>query len=339
MKDTYYRVQRKKINKRNSQLILLGGIAAVVSLSVIVAAAVMNQTEQHNRLYASASSHASSQASSIAATSSEAISSAEEVSSVVAVVSKTADSSTVSAEQAVPVSSAVPAFVSSDVKEVSSETVSEEVNYLKESFDFSKPITQSKSVDNSYFNDAAIIGDSRAVGLINYTSLSNVKNYAYRSATTSKILDSTDLISGKNITVMQDMAANKDKYKKVYIMLGLNEINWPNYNTSKTKYHTMIDQIRASQADVQIYLQAVMPIGQKAEKEHSYLRMAKIQQYNEMLKTVAVDKKVYYLDPSSVVAGEDGFALDEAVSKADGYHFNKAYCIKWLDYLKSHTIQ
>ena len=194
-------------------------------------------------------------------------------------------------------------------------------------------------MDNTYFSDAAIIGDSRAVGLINYTSLSNVKNYAYRSATTSKILESTDLISGKNITVMQDMAANKDKYKKVYIMLGLNEISWPNYNTSKAKYHTMIDQIRASQADVQIYLQAVMPIGKYAETHHSYLRMAKIQKYNEMLKTVAADKKVYYVDPSSVVIGTDGFALDEAVSKADGYHFQKPYCIKWLDFLKAHTVQ
>ena len=135
------------------------------------------------------------------------------------------------------------------------------------------------------------------------------------------------------------MAENKDKYKKVYIMLGLNEINWPNYNTSKAKYHAIIDQIRASQADVQIYLQAVMPIGKYAETHHSYLRMAKIQKYNEMLKTVAADKKVYYIDPSSVVAGSDGWALDEAVSKSDGYHFEKPYCIKWLDFLKAHTVQ
>ena len=240
MKDTYYRMQRKKINKRNSHMIILAGIAAIVSLSVIVAAAVMNQAEQHNKLYASASSHTSSSSASSASPSSQ-------------------------------------APVSSQAEASSSNAVSAGTNTLKVSFDFSKPVDQSQSVDNTYFSDAAIIGDSRAVGLINYTSLSNVKNYAYRSATTSKILESTDLISGKNITVMQDMAANKDKYKKVYIMLGLNEISWPNYNTSKAKYHTMIDQIRASQADVQIYLQAVMPIGKYAETHHSYLRMAKIQ--------------------------------------------------------------
>ena len=64
MKDTYYRMQRKKINKRNSHMIILAGIAAIVSLSVIVAAAVMNQAEQHNKLYASASSHTSSSSAS-----------------------------------------------------------------------------------------------------------------------------------------------------------------------------------------------------------------------------------------------------------------------------------
>ena len=324
MKNTYYRMQRKKINKRNSHMIILAGIAAIVSLSVIVAAAVMNQAEQHNKLYASASSHTSSSSAS-----SDLLSSQEEMSSAVPVSSEPASSASPSSQ----------APVSSQAEASSSNAVSAGTNTLKVSFDFSKPVDQSQSVDNTYFSDAAIIGDSRAVGLINYTSLSNVKNYAYRSATTSKILESTDLISGKNITVMQDMAANKDKYKKVYIMLGLNEISWPNYNTSKAKYHTMIDQIRASQADVQIYLQAVMPIGKYAETHHSYLRMAKIQKYNEMLKTVAADKKVYYVDPSSVVIGTDGFALDEAVSKADGYHFQKPYCIKWLDFLKAHTVQ
>ena len=35
MKDTYYRMQRKKINKRNSHMIILAGIAAIVSLSVM----------------------------------------------------------------------------------------------------------------------------------------------------------------------------------------------------------------------------------------------------------------------------------------------------------------
>lgn len=305
-------------------MIILAGIAAIVSLSVIVAAAVMNQAEQHNKLYASASSHTSSSSAS-----SDLLSSQEEMSSAVPVSSEPASSASPSSQ----------APVSSQAEASSSNAVSAGTNTLKVSFDFSKPVDQSQSVDNTYFSDAAIIGDSRAVSLINYTSLSNVKNYAYRSATTSKILESTDLISGKNITVMQDMAANKDKYKKVYIMLGLNEISWPNYNTSKAKYHTMIDQIRASQADVQIYLQAVMPIGKYAETHHSYLRMAKIQKYNEMLKTVAADKKVYYVDPSSVVIGTDGFALDEAVSKADGYHFQKPYCIKWLDFLKAHTVQ
>lgn len=324
MKDTYYRMQRKKINKRNSHMIILAGIAAIVSLSVIVAAAVMNQAEQHNKLYASASSHTSSSSAS-----SDLLSSQEEMSSAVPVSSEPASSASPSSQ----------APVSSQAEASSSNAVSAGTNYLKTSFDFSKPVDPSKLVDNTYFNDAAIIGDSRAVGLIRNTALNNVKNYAYVSATTKTILEKEYTISGKNITVMQDMAANKDKYKKAYIMLGLNEISWPNYNTSKAKYHTMIDQIRASQADVQIYLQAVMPIGKYAETHHSYLRMAKIQKYNEMLKTVAADKKVYYVDPSSVVIGTDGFALDEAVSKADGYHFQKPYCIKWLDFLKAHTVQ
>ena len=98
MKDTYYRMQRKKINKRNSHMIILAGIAAIVSLSVIVAAAVMNQAEQHNKLYASASSHTSSSSAS-----SDLLSSQEEMSSAVPVSSEPASSASPSSQA--PVSS------------------------------------------------------------------------------------------------------------------------------------------------------------------------------------------------------------------------------------------
>ena len=55
------------------------------------------------------------------------------------------------------------------------------------------------------------------------------------------ILEKEYTISGKKITVIQDMAENKDKYKKVYIMLGLNEINWPNYTMMAFEFISTIN--------------------------------------------------------------------------------------------------
>ena len=41
-------------------------------------------------------------------------------------------------------------------------------------FDFSKPVAESAAVDLSFFDDAAIIGDSRAVGLVTNTQLKKI---------------------------------------------------------------------------------------------------------------------------------------------------------------------
>ena len=58
--------------------------------------------------------------------------------------------------------------------------------------------------------------------------------------------------------------------------------------------------------------------------------------YNEMIRQIAIDKKVLYLDVGAGLSDENGILPDEASS--DGVHLNKAYCEKWLAYLKTHTV-
>ena len=46
---------------------------------------------------------------------------------------------------------------------------------------------------------------------------------------------------------------------------------------------------------------------------------------------------VYYIDTGAAVADASGCLPEEAA--IDGIHLKKPYCDKWLDYLKTHTVQ
>ena len=68
---------------------------------------------------------------------------------------------------------------------------------------------------------------------------------------------------------------------------------------------------------------------------HSYIRNGKIAEFNRLLRQMAQEKQVYFIDTASAVAASDGSLPADAAF--DGIHLKKDYCKKWLDYLKSHT--
>ena len=85
-----------------------------------------------------------------------------------------------------------------------------------------------------------------------------------------------------------------------------------------------------------IYVESILPVSEEVSLNHNYIKMSKINEYNDLLKEVAKEKGVYYLDISSAMANEQGYLPDDAAT--DGIHLNKNYCDKWLQYLKTHYI-
>ena len=46
----------------------------------------------------------------------------------------------------------------------------------------------------------------------------------------------------------------RDRYGKVYIMLGINELGWPYVDVFAEKYAEMVRAVRDAQPDAQIYI-------------------------------------------------------------------------------------
>ncbi len=202
-------------------------------------------------------------------------------------------------------------------------------------YDYSQPVPQSPAVDDSYFNDAVFIGDSRTQGLITATGLYNTMSFTHQGLTVDTAFkDLIVEIDGQYYTAVD--ALSHTQFSKVYIMLGINETGWIYSSKFIEGYGRIIDAVRSANPDAQIYIQEILPVSNSVSNSHDYIKNSKIDEYNQLLQQLALEKQVYFIDTAASVAEADGSLPEDAA--VDGIHLKNSYCQQWLDYLKTHTV-
>lgn len=207
-------------------------------------------------------------------------------------------------------------------------------------YDFSQPVPQGEAVDNSYFDDAAFVGDSRTDGFMIYSGIGTGRNLTSNGLSIFKLAEKKALkIGGKQYTLLEALAL--EEYGKVYLSLGINELGIHNDKGFYNSYCSAIDEIRKVQPNAVIYIQGLIPLNEKQIEEYNgnkyNLTNEHLRTYNDLMRKVAEEKQVVYLDLYTEFADENG-ALPEGVSR-DGVHLVKDACVQWLDYLKTHTVE
>ena len=201
-----------------------------------------------------------------------------------------------------------------------------------------KDESSNNSSNNSevkFDSTVAFIGDSRTQGFIMYNGLKNVQDYSYiglmvDTAMTKKFVKTSN---GNKTTLLQDMA-NKN-IKKVYIMLGVNELGWSYPQVFKAKYKELISEIRKVKPNCQIYVQSIIPMTKSKSDSDKIYNNKNVAKFNQLIQEVAEEEDVTYLDVKSVLVNKDGYLPEEA--STDGVHVDKEYCQKWLKYLKNNS--
>ena len=205
-------------------------------------------------------------------------------------------------------------------------------------YDFSSPGPESDPVDNSYFQDAAFIGDSRTDGFLIYSGIGCGENLTSNGLSIFKLEEKKAFtIDGQSYTALE--ALGRKQYGKVYLSLGVNQLGYYDDQGFYEAYCRAIDAIRACQPNAVIYIQGLIPLNESvisATGGASYLTNEHLLVYNDLMKQAAEEKQVAFLDLNPAFAGPDG-QLPEDASR-DGVHLTKAYCEQWLDYLKTHTV-
>ena len=124
--------------------------------------------------------------------------------------------------------------------------------------------------------------------------------------------------------------------KKVYIMLGMNDIAQVDYDTALENAKKVIGDIKAKSPKAKIYIESVTPMVESAQ--YDALNNEKIRGWNRIMKSFAEENGYYYLDIYSVVADEDGNLREEYCGDPDGMgmHFLMNADEKWEEYLLMH---
>ena len=197
-------------------------------------------------------------------------------------------------------------------------------------------VPASEAVDLSYFDDAVFIGDSRTEGLFINTGLSNATFYTHQGMTVSEVFTREVINAGGKKTTVMDALAGAS-FSKVYIMLGMNELGWVYESVFKEDYGKIIDKIREINPDAKIYIQSIIPVSKWKDSNDTTYTIYNVDRLNTQLRALADEKEVHYVDVAEGLMDEEGYLPYEAT--LDGVHLVPEYCVKWLDYLKTHTAQ
>lgn len=160
------------------------------------------------------------------------------------------------------------------------------------------------TVDDSYFDDAVFLGDSRMVGVCYYAGMSNATYYAKTSMTVYKMLDGAQSTDPSVASAREGLLLNQ--FKKVYIMVGINEIGTGDMEHFVEAYSAMIEEIKEMQPDAYIYIQGIMHVSERRSKKDKYINNTNINERNAALAQLADNERIFYIDVNPVYDDANG---------------------------------
>ena len=208
----------------------------------------------------------------------------------------------------------------------------------------------SAEVSDSYFDDAVFIGDSVSLKLNYYVKEQRSSDPGFFGK--AQFLTSGSLGSGNALWDLSDQSVHptyngtkmllEDSVaasgaKKVYIMLGMNDVGLYGVDTAVANMEKLVDRILGKTPDAKIFIQSATPMVSSAQLTD--LNNANLLQYDQKLEALCADRGWYFVDVASVMRDSDGSLPREYCSDPDGMgiHFTDIGCERWIEYLRTHT--
>nr|WP_319487515.1 GDSL-type esterase/lipase family protein [uncultured Caproiciproducens sp.] len=213
-------------------------------------------------------------------------------------------------------------------------------------------VEQSDKADASYLDDAVFIGDSVSLKLKNYVTAKRKTEAGFfgkaqflaagsmGSGNALKPLDSSSIhpsYNGKKALLEDNIAAMGAK--KVYIMLGANDLAVYGLDGSINNMSKLLSKIKAKSPGAKIFVQSATPIIK--EQQMTNLNNPNLAAYDAKLNDLCKQNGYYYIDVASVMRNSEGNLKPEYCSDPNdlGIHFTDKACQIWIDYLLTHTVK
>lgn len=190
-----------------------------------------------------------------------------------------------------------------------------------------------KQGDYSVFNNSAFVGDSRVGGMYLSSQLTAPAFYYDVGGNVSSALNTANIeLDNGSLGTMVD-AVKQRAFENIFIQYGVNEWGWSNSGFIDS-YEKLVNEIKKACPSARIYVMSIIPVTEKFAVERANGAQninSKLDEMNVLVQEMASRLGVNYVDVVPAITGGKR-VLGEAMS-SDGYHLNKTYNIKMMDYL------
>ncbi len=184
------------------------------------------------------------------------------------------------------------------------------------------------------FSNALFIGDSRTVGIAEYSGITEADFFAFTGMSVYTAFKKESAVgSWQKGTLLAD-ALQSQQYDRVYLMLGVNELGY-NFQKTVERYGEMVQQIRELQPDAYLILEASLHVTKKRSDTDSTFNNSNIDRMNQAQAAFADGEHIFFIDVNPVFDDETG-ALNQDYTFDNTHPYGKYYS-KWADWLRENT--
>lgn len=181
-------------------------------------------------------------------------------------------------------------------------------------------------------SNALFIGDSRTVGLMEYSGLES-DFFASVGMSVYNVEDEEVSVPNVGKVTLDQLLSNRE-YDTIYLMLGINELGYDMDQTVDV-YGELVEDISKSQPNAKIMIQANLHVTQEKSRDHDYITNERIDEFNDKTAGLADGKNIFYLDANPEYDDENGAMSPEVTS--DGAHLYAKYYEQWGTWIKEES--
>lgn len=197
------------------------------------------------------------------------------------------------------------------------------------------PTTTSKVAESGIdFSGVLFVGDSRTVGLKEYGRLNNADFFATVGMSVYKVHSEKVALPGRDAQTFAEVIRNK-QYRRVYVMLGINEIGY-NRTTTLKRFSELLEEIKQNQPDATIVICANLRVGAARSAREKSVNNPNIDQFNQAIAAYADGNRIRYLDVNPLF--DDGQGNLDTQYTSDGTHVYAKYYRTWAQWIADQPV-
>lgn len=176
-----------------------------------------------------------------------------------------------------------------------------------------------------------MIGDSRTVGLSYYSKATDVTYFAFEGMGSRSLLTNPKKleVAGLGEVTFEELIT-KVKFERIYIMLGINEVEDTAGSILK-RHKDAVDLIHSIQPEAKVIIMANIHVSDEFQTQKPVFKNTTLDNINSTLATMANGYNVFYLDGNELFDDENG-NLSTAYT-GDGCHLKAVHYPTWYAWI------